>query len=244
MSQTFNPSGLSFFDYEGGKTSMPMRDFPLSSNTTYGIGVSYGVGDAMSFFSGNDTPTAGLAYLQSGSFPNNLTSADYIVGVFNGVNYLTQQNQVVPGSGIPGDFWAANSPIAANTLVQVKLLHLPDTIFKVQCNGPLQAQGAFGFNYNLVQNGGVATTTIPSPSATQVGPNPQSGQSQQFLMVNGGVGTSTGSAGINSLSNHCQIIGLAPEGTDLPSNNWTDPFPVVLVRINLHKFSAPTPSAG
>jgi hypothetical protein len=205
------------------------------------MNASFGQGDAMGMTT--QTGYSGLVYsaCDGGSGGLSNASTNYIMGVFTQVSYTTPQGQRVPGTtGNPGFYWPANTPTFQNIAPSIKLMHLPNTIWKVQCNGQLPSQGAIGVNYGLVKNGGVYNSNngnygIPLTTDTQVAANPASGQSQQFLQVG-----ATG--GVNTTNGTLKIVGLAPEGTDLPSNNWDDPYPVVLVKINLHFLGAPTVS--
>lgn len=240
MPNIFAPFGLSYYDYEGGKENYVTRDVPLSL-TSSGIGKSFGQGDTMGITT--SSTNSGLVYTAwtTGTAGSSANAANYIMGVFTQVSYTTPQGQQVPGGSTnPGFYWPANTPTFNSAAPVVKLMHLPNTVWKVQCNGSLPALGAYGVNYGLIANGGVYNANngyngVPLPTDTSVAANPASGQSQQFLVVN-----NTG--GVNNTNGVLKIIGLCPESTALPSNKWNDPYPVVLVKINLHFLSAPTVS--
>lgn len=237
MPSTFAPFGLSIYDYEGGKPNFTMRDMPLAaSGSGDGVAKSFGQGDAMGLVSANGY--SGLVAVDGNG--NADVVAGYVMGIFTQVSYTTAQGQVVPGgSTSPGYYWPANTATLNTVAPLVKLNHLPNTIYQIQCNASLPSQGAYGVNYTLVENGGVYNSSngnsgVPFTTDAIVAANPASGQSQQFLRI------TAGSAGAASTNGTCKIIGLAPTSSKLPSNSWTDAYPVVLVKINLHFLSAPT----
>lgn len=231
MPATFQPFGFSLYSYEGGKTSYTSRTFPLASSS---LDNSFGVGDAVTFTQSSPAGQ-GLAPLTNNAALTNYPPA-YTVGIVEAIKYVTPQGQAVDTV-----YWAPNTPTMNNLPPIFTVNHLANSIFRVQCNTTLPATGVYGVNVNVMNNGN-AVYTVATPTAVtgSVAPNPATGQSQQYLLTNSsGTGLGTGSSG-----GQVKIIGLAPTSTAFPTNNWTDLYPIVLVRFNLQFFSAPTPSTN
>lgn len=239
MALTFNPFGLSLVEHKGGKPNYPVTQYPLAptaSGSAAGVYASFGQGDVVCI----STTAASPGITKYATNANSANSAGYIVGVFDGIDYTA-----VDGSAVKNGYWPAGTPIfngyrttaGVGTDVLATINDLPYCVYKVQCNAPLQGNGAYFTNYNLLANGGAYTPANPTTTGP-AGANPTTKQSTQALNVAGGP------VAANSSLGSVKIIGLAPDDTISGPNNWSDPYPIVLVTLQSHTFNAPTPSAG
>jgi len=241
MALTFQPFGFSLYEFLGGKPNYSLINIPISlqPNTTptseIGINGSYGQGDLMSLESDSGEVYSGLIAYPFNPQTNgaNTQVAGYSVqGVVDGFEYTATN-----GTTVLSNYWAAGTATFQNKAPFVKINPLADCVFMAQCNAPLPANGAYGRNC-YVSGNGVAASVGSGTTANITPANPQTGQSTQFVDV-------THYAGVNNLNGTIKIIGLAPPNAASPllaTNNWNDPYPVILCRINQHFFSAPTPS--
>lgn len=229
MPNTFTPFGFSDYVYWGGKDTGVLSEFPLSL-AAGGITSNFGQGDLVTLSSVTSAGASGIINYPTGAALSTVASW-YSPGVFVSGEYKTTTGTITPIT-----YWAANTPIFAGSTPTFKINALPGQIWAIQANGPFGNAGSIGYNYGVSGNGGAWTT--PVSTMTTNGANPVTSQSTQFLNAN------AGAAGTNGLNKTVKIVGLAPPSVDFPTNSWTDPFPIVLVRINLHTFSAPTPSVG
>jgi hypothetical protein len=129
-----------------------------------------------------------------------------ILGIARGVKYIDEQ-----GNPRFTNFFAANTPIKANTVVEVLVSDDPNTIYMVQAAAAI-ANNRMSYN-----------TTIAN-----MGTGDASGQSQAVI-------TATGLAQTAALP--IKIVGyVAPE--KFPGNVNTAAFPVMLVKLNNHTYGS------
>lgn len=239
MALTFQPFGLSMVEHKGGKPNYPVTRYPLAPGYGEGTSLNFGQGDVMCISASTANP--GLVYYQENTATTVGANSDYLVaGVFDAVQYTAQNGTVTQSR-----YWAGGTPVfngyntvdSSGTDVMVTLNDLPYIVYKVQCNAPLQSNGAYFSNYNLTTNGGTYTPTN-APSAGWLGANPVTNQSTQAVNVAAGV------IDVNEFGGSVKIVGLAPASDAGGTNNWDDPYPIVYVTINGSVFNFSTPSAG
>lgn len=129
-----------------------------------------------------------------------------IVGIARGVKYIDAQ-----GNTRITNYFAANTPIKANTVVEVLVSDDPNTIFMVQAAGSVANNR---MSYNATISG--------------AGTGDATGQSLASLAVNALAATAT---------LPLKIMGYVPP-EKFPGNVNTAAFPVMLVKLNNHTYGS------
>ncbi len=212
MSQTFNPYGLSYYELKGGKDKAYTQPYPIHTAFSFPIGQ----GDPLNQGVSGDGALTAYTAPTAGT----LAANTYIVGVFVNVTYTNTQGQLITST-----YWPANTATYNGLNAMVTVADVPYNIYRIQCNGSLGLTGqqvAVGKNYNILINTNTATAA-----------NPVTGQSQASLDVNTGVANTT------NFNLSLKIVGLAPPRPG-ETNEWTDPYPEVLVIINNHVYKPGT----
>lgn len=216
MSAIFNPYGFSHQQKIGGKPRHYTFQFPLPV-TTAGVGYANNIaaGDPVSWdpIGGGFETFVGIPTIPVGA------TTRATLGTFLSVSYTD-----VFGASQLNTIWVANTPVLPGTIPMVTVDCDPNVVWQTMCNGTpvgLNAvTGASGRSYNYTFAGLTGGTGSNNPNT----PNLNTKTSTACLDIVSGAKPAAWS--------NCIILGLA----EIPNNNWTDPYPEVLVIYNNHQF--------
>lgn len=213
MSLTFNPYGLSLYEYKGGKNKFSTSVYHLDDS----YGASIGQGDPVNLGQGGTinvyTPSS-----QPGSpfFPSAISQT---LGQAISFSWITPNGVSMKDQ----PYWPAGTKTLNSIGAYVTVADLPMNVYKIQANSAL---GTAAFpclfdNYNLSN---CLNTSLP---------NARTSQSTAYLDVGTSVPT----------TNYwltAKIVGLAPSSITGGPNAWSDTYPEVLIIINNHAFKCGT----
>lgn len=213
MSLTFQPYGLKFVEYKGGKNRVSTSQYTISS----GYNASIGQGDPVQIgINGHIQAYAPLA----ATAPAMVAAAQNIVGVAVGFSWVSSTGVAMNNQ----PYWPAGTTTLNSVPATITVADPTDNIYKIQCGSvstslDLTSPATACFkNFNMSN---CATTSLP---------NARTSQSTAYL------DTATYAASPNYWLS-LKIVGLANTGEP---NSWYDPFPEVLVIVNSHAYKSGT----
>lgn len=209
MSLTFNPYGLSFYDYKGGTNRMSTSTYTLAS----GYAANIGQGDPVTIGIAGNIGANILPIVPTP--PNQVGAQGTILGQFLSASWVSATGVAMNNQ----PYWPYGTLTLNNEPAIVTVADLFSNVYKIQCNATLTSNATFK-NYNI------SSTDSVSP------PNPRTSQSTAYLDVSSYI------AAPNYWLD-AKIVGLAPPSMG-GSNDWSDPYPEVLIMINSHAYKPGT----
>lgn len=157
MSLTFNPFGLSFFDYKGGKNRMSTSTYKIFS----GYDASIGQGDAVAIGNGGGFISANQ---DAAPTPPAMAGAiGTIVGQFVSVSWISATGVAMNNQ----PYWPAGTLTLNGEPAIATVADLFSNVYRVQCNATFSYDPTFQ-NFNLSGN---------------ASPNARTSQSTDYLNV-------------------------------------------------------------